>query len=215
MATSPYFGSYGQFLAPESEHSVHLLSADSLIGDELSFATVTQDGKTQVVLSNRFGGEIGVLDTQSGSDVQLCLAKDWDVHVLLASVFQNHPERGKRATHWGEVVILAYPSSKAEIFDVFTGNIAEMLREGIRPEVNLQQSAISQVLESGGAWTPNGRHAVLSRDKSFVLKEKMSVNDKLIEQARSRNPGCMLAGWLFIAVLIILAIYLVKLLLGF
>ena len=215
MAASTYFGSYGRFTAPEGEHAIHLMSADSLIGNELTYAVTAQDGKTQVVLSNRFGGEVGTLDGESAHDLQLCLAKDWDVHVLLASVFQKHPEDGGRATHWGEVVIMAYPPAKAEAFDVFTGNIAKMLSEGIRPEVDLQQSAVTQVLESGGNWTPSGRKAAVSQDGSVMLKSQQSLNDKLIEQARKRNPGCMVAGWAFIAVLVFLALYLVKLLLGF
>lgn len=215
MAAGSYFGSYGRFTAPEKEHAVHLMSADSLIGDELNYAMHTQDGKTRVVLSNRFGGEIGSLDAKSAHDIQLCLAKDWNVHVLLASIFQKHPEGGGRATHWGEVVILAYPPAQAEAFDVFTGNIAKMLSEGIRPEVELQQSSVTQVLESGGSWTPNGRHATVSKDGSVMLKGSLSLNDKLVEQARKRNPGCMFAGWVFIAALIFLVLYLVKLLLGF
>ena len=41
------------------------------------------------------------------------------------------------------------------------------------------------------------------------------MNDKLVEQARKRNPGCMVAGLAFIALVVFLVVYLVKLLLGF
>lgn len=251
MAISQYFGTYGRFSAPETDQGIHLMSADSLIGDELVYSLRTENGKTRVVLSNRFGGEIGVLDAESASEVQLCAAKEWDVHILLASVFQvagaesmsredlgggaGAGDAGQgagseaggagasvraaqpkgRAKHWGEVLILAWPTSKANVFNVFRENISKMLGEGVRPEVNLQQSAVSQILESGGTWTPTGRRAVLEKPGSVLVKSQLTVNDKLVEQARKRNPGCMIVGWAFIAALVLLAVYLVKLFLGF
>ena len=214
MATGSYFGCYGTFNAPEREQGVRLMSADSLVGDELEYAVQHAEGNTKVVLSNRFGGEIGTLDAKTAHDVQLCQAKGWVVHVLLASVYMKQKGEEGRASHWGEVVVLAYAPSSAAAFDVFTGNIARMLGEGLRPEVDLLDSSVSQVLDSGGEWLPNGRRAAVSKEGNVLVKGQLGFNDKLVEQARKRNPGCLAAGWAFIALLVFLAVYLVKLLFG-
>ena len=214
MATGSYLGSYGTFQAPERDQGVHLLSADSLVGDELLFETRHEDGKTSVVLSNRFGGEIGMLDAKTAHDVQLCQAKGWIVHVLLASVYAKQAGEGVRVGHWGEVVLMAYSSEHAKAFDVFTRNMSQLLGEGIRPEVDLLQSSVSQVIESGGSWQPNGRRAAVAKDGNVLVKGQLSMNDKLVEQARKRNPGCMVAGWAFIVLVVFLAGYLVKTLFG-
>ncbi len=215
MAVSSYFGSYGTFQAPEREQGVHLLSADSLVGDELAFEVRNEGGKTTVVLANRFGGEIGVLDAKTAHDVQLCQARGWNVRLLLASVYVKQASKESHMGHWGEVVLMAYAPECADSFDVFTRNMARLLGEGIRPEVDLMQSSVAQVIDSGGAWQPNGRRAAISKEGNVLVKGRLSMNDKLVEQARKRNPGCMVAGGAFIALVVFLVVYLVKLLLCF
>ena len=212
MPAVPFFGTYGRFEATERAQNALLMSADALIGDEVTLSPERAGSAPVIWLDNRFGGRLGRLDAKTAEQVALCQAKGWTVRALLASVWQTHV--GEGADLWGEVVILAYPAARAGAFDVFTGNVASMLAQGIRPEVDLQQASVSRIEESNGSWVPTGRRAPLSQNSGVLLKDQLSLNDKMVEAARDRNPGCMIAGWLYIAALVALALFVVKSLLG-
>ncbi|MBQ9020630.1 MAG: hypothetical protein IJ113_01245 [Eggerthellaceae bacterium] len=211
MALTPYFGTYGRFVAREKAQASTLMGADTLVGDELVLRVETREGKTHVFVDNRFGGSVGELDAETAGVVQLNRAKDWTVRVLLASVYRAP---GDDASFWGEVVVLAYGPAQAAAFDMFSAEIARLLGEGVRPEVNLSGSSVDQIVESGGTWLPKGRHAKPNEREGVLIKDQLSLNDKMVEQARKRNPGCMVAGWAFIGLLVVLALYLLKVLLG-
>lgn len=213
MAVVPYFGAYARFTATDRGQGALLLGADCLIGDELN-CVWDREGPTEVVwLENRFGGRCGKLDASATGQMALCRAKEWNTHVLLASVYGTSD--GDELNYWGEVVILAYPASNAASFDVFVAGIAELLGNGARPQVELQQSSLSQILETDGTWLPSGRVAALRPEGSALVKDHLGFNDKMIEAARRRNPGCMAVGWAFIVLLVVGAAWLVKSLLGF
>ena len=212
MAALPYFGTYGRFTATEKGDGARLFSADSLIGDEITCSLEMESGRAVGTLSNRFGGKIGVLDRPTSEAVQLCRAKGWDVHLLLASVYQ---EQGGSGSQWGEVVMCAYPKSSADALDSFVSGVGNLLAGGTRPDVDLQQASLDRVVESGGSWMPTGRIPAARAEGSVLVKARRSPNDTMIELARAKNPGCMVAGWAFIAGVVALAIYLAKTLLGF
>lgn len=212
MAVVPYFATYARFVATEKGEGALLMGADCLVGDELSLVFDREDKGVVVWLENRFGGRCGKLEPSATGHVQLCQAKGWDTHVLLASVYGMAEEYGMG--YWGEVVIIAYPHSNAEAFDVFTKNIGSMLAQGVRPQVELQQSSLTQILETNGTWKPSGRVAPLKPEGSALVKGQITFNEQMIEMARDRNIGCMIAGWLFIALLVVGAFFLVRLLMG-
>lgn len=213
MPAVPYFGSYGRFKATERTMGAVLASADTIVGDELSLVVVQEHGGSEIWLDNRFGGRCGKLDAQTAHEVQLCLARGWDVHVLLVAVYQV---RGQDASqYWGEVAICAYPASKAAVLDVFVGKVAEKLKEGVRVELNLQDESLEQIERADGDWLPVGRHALPEQEGTALIKDRVSLNEQMVEAARRRNPGCMVVGWAFIALLVVGVAWLIARLLGF
>ena len=213
MAVVPYFGAYARFSTSDRGQSALLLGADCLVGDELTCVWERNGAKETVWLENRFGGRCGKVDATGTGQLALCRAKEWETHVLLASVYGASDDDA--ISYWGEVVILAYPASYADSFNVFVSGISNLLANGARPQVDLQQSSLAQILETGGRWLPSGRVAALRPEGSALVKDHLSFNEKMIEQARGRNPGCMAVGWAFIALLVVGAFWLVKSLLGF
>ncbi|MBQ9068364.1 MAG: hypothetical protein IJ131_04760 [Eggerthellaceae bacterium] len=213
MAVIPYFGAYARFSAPTKEQGMLLLGADCLVGCELN-VVFEQNGGTEVAwLENAYGGRCGRLDAAGAGQVLLCRAKEWDLHVLLASVYGT-AEEAAGIGYWGEVVLLAYPHTNASAFDPFVSGVAKLLADGVRPQVDLRQSSLEQIIETGGKWLPSGRVATLAVKDSALVKDHQNLNDRMIEKARARHPGCMAAGWAFIALLVLGVLWLLRGLLG-
>ena len=78
-----------------------------------------------------------------------------------------------------------------------------MLAEGIRPEINLGEQAISKVIESNGTWKPDMRS---SRPKSesgtVIMKSQRKMSESLIEKGRAGNISCYIVSIAFIIVVI-------------
>lgn len=212
MAQATYRGTYGRFEAQDKSQVARLLGSDCLIGDELVYGVEHNGAHTTVFVDNRFGGRVGKLDNATSEAVQLALAKGWQVRLLLASVYAQ--QREKANLYWGEVYVLTYAPGVADAFDAFCMRVGEMLGEGVRAEVNLAQASVDKVLESGGQWTPTGRHNAPAAQGSVLVKSHRTINEKLVELARKRNPGCMVVGWAFIVVLVVLVLWVLKQFLG-
>ena len=86
-----------------------------------------------------------------------------------------------------------------------------MLAEGIRPEINLGEQAISKVIESNGTWKPDMRS---SRPKSesgtVIMKSQRKMSELLIEKGRAGNIGCYIVSIAFIIVVIVAIIFAAK-----
>ncbi len=212
MPVVPYFGTYGRFSATDSAQHPVLFGADTLIGDDLT-VRLEQSAKSDTAwLDNRFGACIGALDAATVGQYRLCRAKEWTTHVFLASIYATDKEDG---LYWGEVVIIAYPSAYEESFGPFAQGVSEMLSDGIRPSVELQQSSLNEILETNGAWRPSGREPALHPRGSALVKDHHSFNERMVEAARKRNPGCLFVGWAFIVFLVALAVFALMKLFGF
>lgn len=212
MVPLSYRGTYGRFEAQDKTQNTLLLGSDCLIGDELTYSIEHSAQATTVFVSNRFGARVGKLDAATAGAVQLALAKGWHVRLLLASVYAK--QNGAENLYWGEVYVLTYAPGNESAYDTFCAGVGDMLGEGVRAEIDLAQSSGEKLLESGGSWLPSGRHNAPTANGSVLVKSRRSVNEKLVELARRRNPGCMVAGWAFIAVLVVLLLWIGKQLLG-
>lgn len=176
---------------------VHVRSgADSQAGQGLG---------TRAWLVNRFGTTVGYLDADMTEQVQLAEARGMQVHAILAAAYLAV---GSDQGYWGETVLMCFTPNTA--FENFLQTVSHALSEGIRPSVDLGKSGIAKVKETEGAWLPETRvPAIKPPEGSALLKDHASVNDKLIEAARQRNPGCMFAGYAFIAVLVVLVAWVI------
>ena len=120
----------------------------------------------------------------------------------------------KAPGYWGEVVLMSFADSPA--FRAFSDAIAHALGEGARPAVELGASGAAQVAASQGAWLPEGRVPKPEMPAgTAVVKDHLTFNEKMVEQARRRNPGCMAAGWVFIIVAVAAIVWLVLRILPF
>ena len=211
MASPGYYATYCRFTAHNKDEFAALLGADSIVGDQLQIVLETAGQAREAVLLNRFGARIGTLNPDMTEQVQLAQARDWHILALLASVYLSDTNEG--ASYWGEVVVVCHDNNP--VFPVFVSTLSTALAQGIRPNVELGESGVDQVVQSGGTWLPTGRTPAATTQKGTALvKDRMSPNEHMVELARKRNPGCMLAGIAFIVALIAGAIWLVMKLLG-
>ena len=89
-----------------------------------------------------------------------------------------------------------------------------MLAEGIRPEINLGEQAISKVIESNGTWKPDMRsRRPKSENGTVVMKSQRKMSESLIEKGRAGNIGCYIVSIAFIIVVIAVIIFAIKTLL--
>ena len=214
MATVPYYGAYALFDTPSKQVGGMLMGADNIVGDLYTIEFRTEHGNQVPWIINRFGKEIGYIEGEAARELVLCQARDWKINAILASVFYSQtPEPGH---YWGEFVVICYSKSNEEVFDRFVQGVSKMLAEGNRPTVNLGQNGFQQVLDSKGDWLPTTRQDKYTLDKGHaVVKDHRTFNEGIVESARSRHPGCMVVGWVFIFAVIATIAWFVKGLLGF
>ena len=222
MAMPDYYATYCRFSTYSKDEAAVLLGADCCVGDVLQVHVEEHAVDPEGTLVNRFGATVGHINPDMAQQVLLCRAKGWEPRALLAAVYYTEPDRAddnnqqageKGPGYWGEVVIMAF--SNAPAYRAFCDTVAQALGEGARPNVELGSTGASKVEESKGSWLPEGR---VSKPHlapgTAVVKDHLSFNEKLVEQARRRNPGCMAAGWAFIAVAVAALVWLALRLIG-
>lgn len=214
MAAIPYYGAYARFTTPNKKEGSALMGADNLVGDRYEVEFRVENGDQVPWLRNRFGKAIGYVIGAGAEQLVLCNARGWKVNVVLASVFYSEsPDPG---VFWGEVVIICYSTANEAACDTFVQGISNLLAEGVRPTVDVGEAGFEQILATGGTWLPETREEKFRLEKGqAIIKENRSFNEKVVELARKRNPGCMAVGILFTGGLIVLVLWLIKSLLGF
>lgn len=199
MSTTDYYATYCRFNAETTDESALLFGADCSVGDVWEITIPSADGVTCAALVNRFGATVGHLDADMTEQVQLAQARGWEVHAILASVYLTDVSEG--ADYWGEVVVMCFTPNTP--FETFLHTVANALAEGARPTVDLGKSGIAHVMESNGDWLPETRVPKITvPEGSALVKDARTFNERVVEQARQRNPGCLAVGWLFIAALV-------------
>ena len=206
MPHADYYATYCRFNAETTDESALLFSADCPIGDIWSIEIPSADGASCAQLVNRFGAVVGHLDSDMTEQVQLAAARGWEVHAILASVYLTDVDKG--ADYWGEVVVMCFTPNTP--FEAFMHIIANALADGVRPAVDLGKTGIEQVLASNGTWLPDARvPKIVLPAGSALVKGSRTFNERVVEQARAGNPGCLAVGWAFIIALVVLAVWLV------
>mgnify|MGYP000388107790 CR=1 FL=1 len=127
-----------------------------------------------------------------------------DDQALLSFVaFTDSPEPGE---YWGEVAILCFSPEHEQAFTTFAGNVAQRLMEGIRPEVDLGEQGIKQILDSNGTWSPSKTVPLPTKKPgTVIMKGRRKMSERLIEQGRKGNKGCYIVSWIFILAVVALA----------
>ncbi|MEA5020979.1 MAG: hypothetical protein VB027_11515 [Gordonibacter sp.] len=197
-----YVGFYARFDTLSKKEAAALLGADNLVGDSFDIVFETEDGETTAWMKNRFGKLVAFFDTETTHQLRVIKARDWNIKALLSFIaFTDRPEPGH---YWGEVAIICSSLEQQEAFDHFSKGVAQRLMEGVRPEINLGDQGIKQVITSQGSWLPSKTVPLPKGQKgTVVLKNSRKISEKFIEQGRQGNKGCYLISWLFLIALVV------------
>ena len=204
-----YVGFYARFDTLSKKEAAALLGADNLVGDTFDIVFETKDGETVAWMKNRFGKLIGFFDTDTTHQLRVLKARDWDIKALLSFIaFTDRPEPG---CYWGEAAVICSSPEERETFDHFSEGIAKRLIEGIRPEINLGDQGIKQVIASQGSWLPSKTVSLPKKQTgTAIIKSSRKISEKFIEQGRKGNKGCYLISWLFLIALAFGAVVILK-----
>ena len=208
MPKDCYFGVYAHITVPSKNYSGTLMSADTLIGDPLTLDFRTCDGVSQIWVSNRFGGELGYLDPAVSRRISMYSVRNWSINVVLSLVAYSEDSDGGH--YWGEAAVMCYDPKYSDSFVLFTKKVVERLQDGTRPDVALSEQEATNLVKSNGEWFPK-KTMSLPTSGTVVMKSRLSISEKMIEQGRARNPGCYVLNFIFIiAFIAVVALIVVK-----
>lgn len=206
MQAERYFGTYARFDTLSKKDAASLLGADNLIGDVFEIVFQTEDGVSTAWMKNRFGGLVGFFDAAFSRELNVLAARGWKLQAVLSFVaFTDHPEPGH---YWGQAAVICFDPTLEQAFDPFIASTAQRLSDGVRPEVDLGEQGVEQVVSSNGTWTPKKTVAFPAKESgTVIMKSRRKMSEKLIEQGRKGNKGCYAVSWLFLLLLVALALF--------
>ena len=202
-----YEGFYTRFDTPSKKVGSLLMGADNLVGNDYEIEFKTDEGRVIVWLKNKFGAEIGYLDVDGSRKLQLANAREQEIRVLLSFVaYSDTPDPG---LYWGEVAVFCFNSAYKEEMNAFIDRVAARLAEGVRPAINFGSSTVKKIFDEPN-WLPKDTVPFPKKEKGMaILKNSQSISEKIIEQGRARNRGCLAVSWAFIIIVIVAAIFLI------
>lgn len=206
MQAERYFGTYEQFNTRSKKDAATLLGADNLIGDVFDIVFQTESGVSIAWMKNRFGKLVGFFDASFSRKLSIFVARGWKLQALLSFVaFTDSPEPGH---YWGEVAVICFNQDLEPVLTPFIQSTAQRLSDGVRPDVNLGEQAVEQLISSNGSWTPT-KTVPFPKKKTgtVIMKSRRKMSEKLIEQGRKGNKGCYLVSWLFLLLLVALILF--------
>lgn len=200
-----YEAFYARFDTPSKKVGALMMGADDLVGNAYTVSMKVEDGVMVAWIANKFGAERGFFDRETSERIQLALAKGWEVRALLSFVaYSDVPEPG---VYWGEMAVFCFSPSIQDKASAFIDRIATRLGEGVRPKINLGQSSVQKML-SNPDFMPKDTVALPKKEiGTAIIKDHLSMSDKMVEQGRARNKGCYVVSWIFIIAVAALVIY--------
>ena len=210
-AADIYFGTYVRFYTKDKKEGAALAGPDNAVGDIGTIVWHTDENhRQQAWLKNPYGLEIGYLDAETSYKLAIYQAKNWEIRYVLSFVaYSDSPSPGM---YWGEVALIAYKPRYAQQFERFLKTFARLASEGLRPDPHLGLRAIESVISDPSSWKPSAKVKIPRNSGTSILKEYRTVHDKLLDQARRKNPGCYVISWMFIAAVIAGLVWLLRLL---
>lgn len=192
-----YTGFYHRFETRSKKDAAVLLGADNLIGDVFEVVFKVEDGNTTAWLKNRFDDTIGYFNEEATNKLRLLNARGWTIKAILALVaYTDAPEPG---CYWGEAALICYDPAYEKPLKTFIAGISKRFSEGFRPEIDLGEQGVQQIIDSEGSWTP-AKSVPLPKKKpgTVIMKSRQKLSEKLIEQGRKGNKGCYFISWIFL-----------------
>lgn len=204
-----YFGTYQKFNTSSKKDGAVLVGADNLVGDLYTVDLKMEGNSHKAWLVNRFGRSVGFFDAKFSRELSIQRARGMEMAALLSFVaYSESPDPG---CYWGEMAVICYNPSDGESFKNFVEGVRKKLGEGIRPRLDLKADGVKEILKSNGAWLPSQTVPLPKLPKgSAIMKSKLSMSDKMIEQGRRKNKGCYVVSWLFLAAIVVLLVLLLR-----
>ena len=204
-----YFGTYVRFQTKDKKEGAALTGPDNAVGDIGSITWHIDDKQRQQAwLKNPYDLEIGYLDAETSYTLSVYRAKNWTIRYVLSFVaYSDKPSPGM---YWGEVALIAYDPHYTHQFEHFLQAFAQQAGEGLRPDPHLGSQAIESLVKDPSSWKPTTKVKIPQKNGTSILKEYRTAHDKLLDQARQKNPGCYIISWICIAAggaLLVWAIY--------
>lgn len=209
MQTEHYFGRYVAFKTVSKKDASVLLGADTTVGDVLEIVFKTNKNTNVAWLKNRFGTLVGYFEPDISRKLNIMKISGWNLEAVLSFVaFTDTPQPGH---YWGQVALICYDSSLNQIITPFIKTISERLVEDIRPDINLGQEGVHNLIESNGTWQPHQTVPLPKKEAgTVIIKSHRTISEKIIEKGRSRNKGCYFLSWIFLLGLITVLIFTLK-----
>lgn len=210
-----YFGQYVRFDTVSKQEGLLLTNADNIIGSEYTVSFEVENGKTTAWMVNRFGAKVGYLSSSDTYTLDVLRAREWNIHALLSVILYTEGEDEDLGSYWGEMIVVACPERYEQEIVTYLDKVKETLASGVRPRVDLTELQIDELMSKRGDWvSPDHQQPYWKEKGTAVVKDEISLTEKLIEEGRKGNTGCYIASWIFIAVLVAGVGYLAAKLLG-
>ncbi|WP_165172159.1 hypothetical protein [Adlercreutzia sp. ZJ242] len=198
-----YFGTYQTFNTVSKNDGAALIGADNLIGDLYRIDIEMDSNSHKAWLVNRFDKRVGFFDAKFSRELSIWKARGMKMTAILSFVaYSDAPDPGR---YWGEMAVICYNPSNDEAFSTFVEGVRKKMGEGTRLNVNLKDNEVKKVLSSKGTWLPDQNVPMPKLSKgNAIMKSRLSVSEKVIEQGRKGNKGCYAASWAFLIALVVL-----------
>lgn len=201
-----YFGTYARFDTVSKKEAAQLVGADNLVGDLFSIEFDEEERSAKAWLVNRFGAKIGFLDPAISRRLSICQARAWTLRAYLSFIaFTDSPEPGH---YWGQVALICNDSHFDDAVDAFARRVADLMSEGIRPDVDLGERGVDAVIANDGTWMTEVRTPFPDKvHGTVIMKKRRKMSEKMIEEGRKGNKGCYVVSWAFIIIVVAAIIY--------
>lgn len=206
MQAEHYFGTYARFDTKSKKDASVLLGADNLVGDRFDIVFEKQDGVSVAWMRNKFGAMIGFFNPEFSRELSVLAARGWNLQALLSFVaYTDTPEPGH---YWGQAAVICCEPTLEHAVDIFMDGVSKRLSDSIRPEVGLGEQGVEQLLEHEGDWQPKKTVPLPERKTgTVIMKNRRKMSEKLIEQGRKGNKGCYAVSWIFLLLVVAVAIF--------
>lgn len=206
LSLNKYFGTYHSFSTASSKDAADLIGADNIVGDTYRIDIEIIDGIHKAWLVNRFEKKVGYFDPDFSRELSVLRAQDMDLIALLS--FVAFTEEEGQGRYWGEMAVIGYNPNDRDAFIEFSHKVAEKLGDGIRPDLNIGEQGIREIIDNNGNWLPSKRIPAMEKKKgTAVIKQRRSLMDKTVELGRSGNKGCYIVSWAFLLIIVALIIF--------
>ncbi len=208
MPKDLYKGEYVRFTALDPK-GTDFMGADNPVGDCYEIDIRDEKEGYRAYLVNRFGKRVGYLENRIIRPIQLAQAKAWIVHAYLSFVaFTAARSDDCPAMYWGQMAVLIYDPAIASSMESFEASLSRKMADGARPQVDFGASALEQLLKNPKDWFPSNKAPKPKMAKgSSMVKDHQTPNERLVEQARSKNKGCYAVSLAFIVAVVAFILY--------